>query len=54
MPKYDLGENKLSALSDFIRTLDFSNTPEKTLRKEEVLGRLPDSMTGKQAVSTGK
>jgi len=54
MPKYDLGEDKLSALSDFIRALDFSDTPEKPLRKEEVPGRQSDSMTGTQVASTGK
>ena len=37
MPRYDLPEADLRSLADFIRSLDFSNTPAKTVTREQAM-----------------
>jgi quinol-cytochrome oxidoreductase complex cytochrome b subunit len=39
MPKYDLGEEAISALADFVRGLDFSDIQGRRVPREEVLGK---------------
>jgi ubiquinol-cytochrome c reductase cytochrome b subunit len=43
MPKYDLKQEELAALSAFILALDFSKNNAKTIRKEEVVAKMTGS-----------
>ena len=43
MPKYDLKQQELAALSDFILALDFSKNNAKTLKKDDVVKKMTGS-----------
>ncbi|MBU8848965.1 MAG: cytochrome b N-terminal domain-containing protein [Desulfobacterales bacterium] len=43
MPKYDLKQEELAALSDFILSLDFNINKKKTIKKEDVIGETDGS-----------
>ena len=43
MPKYDLKQEELAALSDFALALDFSINKEKTITKEDVIKKISGS-----------
>ncbi len=40
MPAYDLKEENLQNLSEFILSLDFSRNKEKVIKKEDILGKI--------------
>jgi ubiquinol-cytochrome c reductase cytochrome b subunit len=48
MPKYDLKQNELLALSDFILALDFRDHDGRTLKKEDVLNKDVHASDSKQ------
>ena len=37
MPKYDLADDELGALADFLTALDFSDTGSRTLKKGDIV-----------------